>query len=33
VFKKNLAQLDSFLIERRKLPALSADIEKHLGFS
>jgi len=29
---KDFAQLNSFLIERRKLPALSSDIEKRLGF-
>lgn len=29
---KEIAQLNSFLIERRKLPALPAEIEKHLGF-
>ncbi len=29
---REIAQLNSFLIERRKLPALPADIEKHLGF-
>lgn len=29
---KEIAQLNSFLIERRKLPALSAEIEKQLGF-
>lgn len=30
---KDIAQLNSFLIERRKLPALSGEIEKQLGFS
>ncbi|HWR32945.1 MAG TPA: tryptophan 2,3-dioxygenase family protein [Chitinophagaceae bacterium] len=30
---KEIAQLNSFLIERRKLPALPAEIEKQLGFS
>jgi len=29
---KEIAQLNSFLIERRKLPALPAEIEKRLGF-
>jgi tryptophan 2,3-dioxygenase len=29
---KDIAQLNSFLIERRKLPALPAEIEKQLGF-
>jgi tryptophan 2,3-dioxygenase len=29
---KEFAQLNSFLIERRKLPALSNDMEKRLGF-
>lgn len=29
---REIAQLNSFLIERRKLPALSAAIEKRLGF-
>ena len=29
---KEIAQLNSFLIERRKLPALPAEIEKQLGF-
>jgi tryptophan 2,3-dioxygenase len=29
---KEIAQLNSFLIERRKLPVLPAEIEKHLGF-
>jgi tryptophan 2,3-dioxygenase len=29
---KEIAQLNSFLIERRKLPALPSEIEKHLGF-
>jgi tryptophan 2,3-dioxygenase len=29
---REIAQLNSFLIERRKLPALSAEIEKQLGF-
>ena len=29
---REIAQLNSFLIERRKLPALPAEIEKHLGF-
>ncbi len=30
---RELAQLNSFLIERRKLPSLSADLEKKLGFT
>jgi tryptophan 2,3-dioxygenase len=30
---KEIAQLNSFLIERRKLPVLPADIEKQLGFA
>lgn len=30
---KEIAQLNSFLIERRKLPILPVDIEKQLGFS
>ncbi len=30
---KEIAQLSSFLIERRKLPPLPAEIEKQLGFS
>lgn len=30
---KEIAQLNSFLIERRKLPVLPAEIEKQLGFS
>ena len=30
---REIAQLNSFLIERRKLPALPAEIEKQLGFS
>jgi len=30
---RDIAQLTSFLIERRKLPALSHEIEKQLGFS
>ncbi len=30
---KEIAQLNSFLIERRKLPALPAEIEKHLGYT
>ena len=30
---KEIAQLNSFLIERRKLPALPSEIEKQLGFS
>lgn len=30
---KEIAQLSSFLIERRKLPALPAETEKQLGFS
>jgi len=29
---KEIAQLNSFLIERRKLPHLSAELEKRLGF-
>ncbi len=29
---REIAQLNSFLIERRKLPALSVEIEKQLGF-
>ena len=29
---REIAQLNSFLIERRKLPSLSAEIEKELGF-
>jgi tryptophan 2,3-dioxygenase len=29
---KEIAQLNSFLIERRKLPALSGEIERQLGF-
>ncbi len=29
---KEIAQLNSFLIERRKLPALPVEIEKQLGF-
>lgn len=29
---KEITQLNSFLIERRKLPALPADLEKRLGF-
>jgi tryptophan 2,3-dioxygenase len=29
---REIAQLNSFLIERRKLPALPAEIERHLGF-
>ena len=29
---KEIAQLNSFLIERRKLPTLPAEIEKQLGF-
>ena len=29
---REIAQLNSFLIERRKLPALPTEIEKHLGF-
>jgi tryptophan 2,3-dioxygenase len=29
---KEFAQLNSFLIERRKLPALSHEVEKRLGF-
>lgn len=29
---KEIAQLNSFLIERRKLPVLPADLEKRLGF-
>ncbi len=29
---REIAQLNSFLIERRKLPALPDEIEKHLGF-
>jgi tryptophan 2,3-dioxygenase len=29
---KEFAQLNSFLIERRKLPALSNEMEKRLGF-
>jgi tryptophan 2,3-dioxygenase len=29
---KEIAQLNSFLIERRKLPALSPELEKRLGF-
>ena len=29
---KDIAQLNSFLIERRKLPALSKEMEKRLGF-
>jgi tryptophan 2,3-dioxygenase len=29
---KEIAQLNSFLIERRKLPALPAEVEKRLGF-
>ena len=29
---REIAQLNSFLIERRKLPALAPDIEKELGF-
>jgi tryptophan 2,3-dioxygenase len=29
---KEIAQLNSFLIERRKLPSLSQDLEKRLGF-
>ena len=29
---KEIAQLNSFLIERRKLPALNTEIEKQLGF-
>ena len=29
---KEIAQLNSFLIERRKLPALPSDMEKRLGF-
>jgi tryptophan 2,3-dioxygenase len=29
---REIAQLNSFLIERRKLPALPAEIEKQLGF-
>lgn len=30
---KEIAALNSFLIERRKLPALSTDLEKRLGFA
>lgn len=30
---KEIAQLNSFLIERRKLPSLPSEIEKRLGFS
>lgn len=30
---REIAQLNSFLIERRKLPALPAEMEKQLGFS
>jgi tryptophan 2,3-dioxygenase len=30
---REIAQLNSFLIERRKLPALPADMEKRLGFA
>jgi tryptophan 2,3-dioxygenase len=29
---KDIAQLNSFLIERRKLPALSKSVEQQLGF-
>jgi tryptophan 2,3-dioxygenase len=29
---KEIAQLNSFLIERRKLPVLSQALEKRLGF-
>jgi tryptophan 2,3-dioxygenase len=29
---KEIAQLNSFLVERRKLPALSKEVEKRLGF-
>jgi tryptophan 2,3-dioxygenase len=29
---REIAQLNSFLIERRKLPTLPTEIEKHLGF-
>jgi tryptophan 2,3-dioxygenase len=29
---KEIAQLNSFLIERRRLPALPPEVEKHLGF-
>jgi tryptophan 2,3-dioxygenase len=29
---KEIAELNSFLIERRKLPQLSSDLEKRLGF-
>ena len=29
---KEIAQLNSFLIERRKLPTLPVEIEKQLGF-
>ncbi|MBD0332431.1 MAG: tryptophan 2,3-dioxygenase, partial [Chitinophagaceae bacterium] len=30
---KEIAQLTSFLIERRKLPALSKEMERKLGFN
>jgi tryptophan 2,3-dioxygenase len=30
---KELAQLSSFLIERRRLPLLSPEMEKRLGFA
>ncbi len=30
---REIAQLNSFLIERRKLPALSTEMEKQLGFA
>jgi len=29
---KEIAQLNSFLIERRKLPVLPSELEKQLGF-
>ena len=29
---RNIAQLNSFLIERRKLPVLPIDVEEKLGF-
>ena len=29
---KEIAQLNSFLVERKKLPALASEIEKQLGF-
>jgi tryptophan 2,3-dioxygenase len=30
---KEISQLNSYLIERRKLPVLSSEIEKRLGFA